>query len=188
MPGAGGRLCSARTRVSSPVRPRSVPGLESEGTVPRDPEHPPSLAPSGAPRARACPTHLQVQNAVYGDGEELAAALQAHDSLQGAAAKMGRPSARTPGPTNLLCSQPPQQTTAAQLSAVVTAVLARSSGGGWHPHWILQRSGDSLHRAKGLLRVPRKASLGPGQGCKVPALLQRGHRPVQLEVGVWWQQ
>lgn len=33
-----------------------------------------------------CSTHLQVQNTIYRDGEELAAVLQAHDSLQGAVA------------------------------------------------------------------------------------------------------
>lgn len=42
------------------------------------------------PPCPSLPLHLQIQNTVHGDGEELTAALQTYDSLQGAAAKAER--------------------------------------------------------------------------------------------------
>lgn len=44
------------------------------------------------------PLHLQIENTVHRDGEELTAALQARDSLQGAVAKAERGSVRAPTP------------------------------------------------------------------------------------------
>lgn len=56
------------------------------------------------------PLASKIQNAVHGDGEELTAALQTYDRLQGAVAKAERGSARasTPDPANVTDTRPSQ--------------------------------------------------------------------------------
>lgn len=97
--GSGADPCST-TRSTSPQCgtwevATPLPGLEL-GCCTQSPLVPTSTPPcqvtpwpqpGGTPPCPSLPLHLQIQNTVHGDGEELTAALQTYDSLQGAAAK-----------------------------------------------------------------------------------------------------
>lgn len=105
--------------------------------------------------------YLQIQDAIYRDGEELADALQACDSLQGAAARADRGSARAPTlipPTaTLMCSQK----TRGPAKCLGDSCLGQVFWWRWYLNWVAKRGEDSLHKVKG---VPGEANLGPSQG------------------------
>lgn len=109
--------------------------------------------------------YLQIQDAIYRDGEELAAALQACDSLQGAAARADKGSARAPTlippAATLMCSQK----TRGPAKCLGDSCLGQVFWWRWYLNWVAKRGEDSLHKVKG---VPGEANLGPSQG---PALL-----------------
>lgn len=89
------------TSLSAMALPQTSPRPGVRAMLPEHPARSPTARPRRRPHTRACPAsapYLQIQDAVYRDGEELAAALQAHDSLQGAVAKAERRSAGAPAP------------------------------------------------------------------------------------------
>lgn len=105
--------------------------------------------------------YLQIQDAIYRDGEELAAALQACDSLQGAAARADRGLARAPtlipSTATLMCSQK----TRGPAKCLGDSCLGQVFWWRWYLNWVAKRGEDSLHKVKD---VSGEANLGPSQG------------------------